>query len=228
MKKKILLIVITTIAVLATLCVASTFLLGYCPVIGRMIANAKLSEQSGEKMLSFYDILNNVYAACDSNGRQFYYSLQNNTFSDPEYCDDIERQAEKKYSEFLKKLPNDETIIYPESILASTVIDASDKSKTYTKLYVMVIYDDNSLDFESVKDRICRIANAIIECTETNCTSIQLIYANKSGMFELSSNSSKKTLSYERMSKNITQFDEDDLPMDYIEWRKTGVLPQYN
>lgn len=228
MKKKILLILIITIAVLATLCVASTFLLGYCPVIGRMIANAKLSEQGGEKMLSFYDVLNNVYVAFDSNGRRFNYSLQNNTFYDPKYCDDVESQAEKKYSEFLKNLPDDETIIYPESITAVTRIDASDKSKTYTKLYIMVIYDDNSLDFESVKERICKIAHAIIECTETNCTSIQLVYANKSGMFELSSNSSKKTLSYEKLLKHIVQFDEDDLPMDYIEWRKTGELPQYN
>lgn len=228
MKKKILLITITTIAVLAALCVAATFLLGYCPVIGRMIANAKLSEQSGEKMLSTYDILNNVYVACDSNGRRLSYSLQNNTVYDPEYCSAVERQAEKKYSEFLKKLPDNETIIYPESITAITAIDASDKSKTYTKLYIMVIYDDTSMDFESVKERICKIAYAIIECTETNCTSIQLIYANKSGMFELSSISPKKTLSYEKLSKHIRQFDEDDLPMDYIEWRETGVLPQYN
>lgn len=194
-------------------------LAGYIPVVGQYVADSKLSLYSGKKVNTRYQFPASRYVASGSGGKLLQYNLRNNTIFDEAYNDTITNQINHQYLSFIAESSTD-TIDYPSMLTIWTNIDAADTSKIYAKIYVMTIFDERNIDAQDSERQICEFAVQLIEYLDLNCTSIQMVYANKWGLFELLCDSGKKPLEYNDLAKNIRKFNEEDLPLDYIEWRK--------
>lgn len=218
MKKKLCFIIGIVIVLLIACCMLFV-LSGYFPVIGRYIAESKLSNYTEEKIVAEYDFLKNVYIATDSKGNQLQYNLRANTIYDESYNNDVQIQVNEKYHNFTAKSSFDK-IEYPSNLTVWVEINANDTSKEYVKIYLMTIFDSNSIDDIESKIRMCEIINQINECIEVNITSIQFRYANPNGMYDLTCDFGKKSIDQESLDKHIQKIDEKALPLDYIEWKE--------
>lgn len=219
MKKKIYWISGAVIVGLLIVCIIAGSCIGYIPVIGKYIADSKLSRYAGEPMHTNYDFYRNKYVVSDY-GKLFQYELDTNTIFDESHNRNIEGQVKLKYHSFVKESSID-TIEYPSSISVSSKVDADDSSKVYVKIYCMTIFDDVEMSIEDSKKRICELTEQLVEYVGMNCTSLQIVYANKSGMFELVCDFGKNPIKYDELPKYIEQFEEDKLPLEYLEWRSS-------
>lgn len=193
-------------------------LAGYVPVVGKYVADAKRSLYSGEKVNTRYVFPSSRYAATGRGRKLLQYNLRNNTIFDEAYNDTITNQINRQYLSFIAASSGD-TIDYPGMLSVWTNIDAADTSKTYAKIYAMTIFDETNIAAQDSERQICELAVQLIESIDLNCTSIQMIYANRWGLYELNCDSGKKPLEYHELTKYIKQFHEEDLPLEYIEWR---------
>lgn len=206
------------IGILLFICILTYTLAGYIPFVGKYVADAKLSLYSGEKVSTRYQFPASRYVASGSGGKLLQYNLRNNTIFDEAYNDAITNQINRQYLSFIAE-SSTETIDYPGMLSIWTNIDAADTSKTYAKIYVMTIFDERNLAAQDSERQICELASQLIEYIDLNCTSIQMIYANRWGLFELLCDLGKKPLAYHELTNYIRQFNEEDLPLDYIAWR---------
>ncbi len=193
-------------------------LAGYIPVVGKYVADAKLSLYSGETISTRYEFPTSRYVASGGGGKLLQYNLRNNTIFDEAYNDAISNQINRQYLSFIAESAID-TVDYPGMVSIWANIDAGDTSKIYAKIYVLSVYDGRNIAAQDSERQICEFASQLIESLDVNCTSIQMAYANKWGLFELICDSGKKPLAYHDLAKHIRKFNEEDLPLDYIEWR---------
>lgn len=200
------------------ICILMYTLAGYIPVVGKYMADSKLSLYSGEKVNTRYEFPTSRYVASGSGGKLLQYNLHNNTIFDEAYNNAITDQINRQYLSFIAESSID-TIDYPGMLSIWASMDAADTSKIYAKIYAMTFFDETNIAAQDSERQICELAVQLIESIDLNCTSIQMIYANRWGLFELNCDSGKKPLEHHELIKNIKQFDEEDLPLDYIEWR---------
>lgn len=205
---------------LLVVCIIVGICIGYIPVVGKYIADSKLSNYTGEKIRTNYDFYNNAYVASDF-GKVLQYELSTNTIFYEVYNRQIEGEVNQKYRSFITESTID-TIEYPSSVSVSAKIDADDTSKAYVNIYCATVFDDTQMSVEDSKKRICELAEQLVEYVDMNCTSLQIVYANKSGMFKLNCDFGKNLIKYNELPKYIEQFEEDKLPLDYIEWRDSN------
>ena len=208
-----------SIGILLFICTLTYTLAGYIPVAGKYMADSKLSLYSGEKINTRYQFPTCRYIASGSGGKLLQYNLYNNTIFDEAYNDTIANKVNRQYLSFIAESSTD-MIDYPGMLSIWTSIDATETSEIYAKVYVMTIFDEGNIDEQDSEQQICEFAVQLIEYLDINCTSIQMVYANKWGLFELLCDSGKKPLEYNDLAKNIRKFSEEELPLDYIEWRK--------
>lgn len=193
--------------------------IGYIPVVGTYIADSKLSSYTGEKIRTSYNFYNSSYVVPDF-GKVLRYELSANTIFDETYSRQVNSWVNRRYRSFITESSTD-TIEYPSSVAVSAKMDADDTSKVYVKIYCMTIFDDVQMREEDSKKRICELAEQLVEsvAVDVNCTSLQIVYANKSGMFQLNCDFGKDSIRYDELPNYIEQFEEDKLPLDYMEWR---------
>lgn len=210
--------IVVSIGIPLVICLLMYTLAGYIPVVGKYVADSKLSLYSGEGVNTRYEFPTCRYIASGSGGRLLQYNLRNNTIFDEAYNDTITNQINRQYLSFIAESSTD-TIDYPGVLSIWASIDAADTSKIYAKIYIMTVFDERNIDAQDSERQICEFAVQLIEYLDLNCTSIQMIYANKLGLFELLCDSGKKPLEYNDLVKNIRKFNEENLPLEYIEWR---------
>ena len=218
MKKKICWVAIIIVILILVVSCLMYVLLGYFPVVGKCLANSRLSNYYGETIKAKYDVLDNVYTAYSTDGNRLQYDLSTNTIFDKAHNEMIVSQVSEKYLSFIAE-SSSTTVEWPNTISVWTEIDSANTSKTYSKIYVMVIYEDVSITETESKTRICELAQTLVEYIDINVTSIQMMYANKSGLFELRCNFGKDTVMFDRLTEYVEKFDEKALPLDYIEWQ---------
>lgn len=211
--------IVVGIGILLFISILMYALAGYIPIVGQYVADSKLSLYSGEKINTRYQFPTCRYIASGSGGKLLQYNLYNNTIFDEAYNDTIANQVNRQYLSFIAESSTD-MIDYPGMLSIWTSIDATETSKIYAKIYVMTIFDERNIDAQDSERQICEFAVQLIEYLDITCTSIQMIYANKWGLFELLCDSGKKPLEYNDLANSIRKFNEKDLPLDYIEWRK--------
>ena len=217
-KKKICWISAIIVGVLVV-CIIVGSRIGYIPVVGTYIADSKLSSYTGEKIRTSYNFYNSSYVVPDF-GKVLRYELSANTIFDETYSRQVNSWVNRRYRSFITESSTD-TIEYPSSVAVSAKMDADDTSKVYVKIYCMTIFDDVQMREEDSKKRICELAEQLVEsvAVDVNCTSLQIVYANKSGMFQLNCDFGKDSIRYDELPNYIEQFEEDKLPLDYMEWR---------
>lgn len=211
--------IVVGIGILLFISILMYALAGYIPIVGQYVADSKLSLYSGEKINTRYQFPTCRYIASGSDGKLLQYNLYNNTIFDEAYNDTIASQVNRQYLSFIAESSTD-MIDYPGMLSIWTSIDATKTSKIYAKIYVMTIFDERNIDEQDSEHQICEFAVQLIKYLDINCTSIQMVYANKWGLFELLCDSGKKPLEYNDLANSIRKFNEEDLPLDYIEWRK--------
>lgn len=218
MKKPICWIATIVVVLMLVVFCSMYVLLGYFPVVGKCLADSRLSNYYGETIKAKYDFLDNVYTAYSTDGNRLQYDLSTNTIFDKAHNDMIASQVSEKYLSFIAE-SSSTAVEWPSTISVWTEIDSANTSKTYSKIYVMAIYEDVSITETESKTRICELAQTLIEYIDINVTSIQMMYANKSGLFELRCDFGQDSVMFYRLSEYVEQFDEEDLPLDYIEWQ---------
>lgn len=194
---------------------------GYLPIVGKYIADAKLSKYTGEKVKSYYDALNNHYTTYDKKGNLLIYYLNENTLFYENYNNQILSQINEKYLSFVTESSTD-TIEYPEVLYVWIKIDANDMSKTYVKLYVLNIREKVDISIAESKERMIKILKELVEYIDINCTALQVNYENKTGSFSLNCDFGKKTVDYDKLEKDIKQCSEKDWSQDYKEWKRAN------
>lgn len=192
--------------------------IGYFPIAGKMIAEMKIREYTQEDINVKYQILDNVYKGTNSSGQVIQYDLKKNTIYNEAYNRTISGQVNEKYQSYIMDFSSN-TIEYPKSISVWSEVDANEPSKDYIKIYIMTIFEDVSLDDEQSKNRMCKMAKQLIEYLDINCTSFQLVYANYTGIYEVSYDAGKSTINFDKVRSAIQKFEEKNWPLDYIEWK---------
>ncbi|HPW53466.1 MAG TPA: hypothetical protein PLI19_03845 [Erysipelotrichaceae bacterium] len=193
-------------------------LFGYLPVVGKYIADFNLSKYCGEKIDSYYDILNNQYNGTDKKGNHLVYYLNENTLFHENYNNQILVQINEKYLSFVAEAANDK-IEYPADLYAWVKINTNDTARTYVKLYVLNVREKVSIGVEDSKERIVEIVRELVEYLDVNCTALQVNYENKTGSFSLVCDFGKKPVDYNQLIKYIELQTEDFWSQDYKEWK---------
>ena len=198
------------------------FRLGYIPVLGNIIAEKKISNYANTQITnSKFDWKNSRYVSTLENGYNLSYKLQHNTIHDEQMSTEVNNVALNDYQSIIEKLPSN--LEFPESISVWTSINADDYTKKAQRLYLLGIYNTDSLSEEESLKIPANIAQNIIELMgkEYNFTGIQLIYADKNGIYEISIPANTfDAIEYEKLLENTKKYSEQKLPLDYLEWLK--------
>ena len=198
------------------------FRLGYIPVLGNIIAEKKISNYANTQITnSKFDWKNSRYVSTLENGYNLSYKLQHNTIHDEQMSTEVNNVALNDYQSIIEKLPSN--LEFPESISVWTSINADDYTKKAQRLYLLGIYNTYSLSEEESLKIPANIAQNIISLMgkEYNFTGIQLIYADKNGIYEISIPANTfDAIEYEKLLENTKKYSEQKLPLDYLEWLK--------
>lgn len=201
--------------------------ISYIPIIGNIIAEKKLNEYSINQMENIqkiktnYDWYNGKYSATLNNGYKLSYELKNNAIHDEEADLLVNKKANVDYKLIRERFT--ENLEFPEDIIVWTLINADDYTKRYQRLYLLSIYnDDNIMESESLK-MPANIAQDFIKYMGSgyNFTGIQIIYADKNGMYQIAiPTETLKPIQEKELLENIVKFSKEELPLDYLEWLK--------
>lgn len=104
------------------------------------------------------------------------------------------------------------------SLMEIIILVFTDQMDALSQLLVQIHLSQRLVNKDCEK-RICELAQQLVEYVDLNCTSIQMVYANQNGVFKLLCDFRKKPVEYDELMKYVEQLDEEDLPLDYIEWR---------
>lgn len=196
--------------------------IGYVPIIGNMIAEKKLSEyssvvkESAQKVEAEYDWYNNKYQSISGN---LSYRLQEDTIYDEAVAKQMNSAAKEQYSRIKEEFS--ENLKFPSGISVWTELNADDYSIKCQRLYILGIYNVESISEEESQKMPATIAQEFINLMgeNYNFTGIQLIYFDKNGGYtiEISADTFKK-LEYQDMLKKTRKMQEKELSEDYFEW----------
>ena len=193
--------------------------MGYLPIVGKMTATHKLSSYSDAQIENVtFDWLNGKYI-CSVNGGGLGYRLRYDTISDERVNEEIIAAANEKYLSIINDFPTNLTL--PKSIYVWTEINADDYTRKSQRVYLLSVFNSETLTEEQSLEMPSEVAETFIELmgNEYSFTGIQLIYADKNGMYELSIRSEgNQLLQNQDLNSRIRKFSEKELPLDYIEW----------
>lgn len=207
-----------TAIILLVACIVVCISMGYFPIAGKKIAESKIRAYIQEDIHVEYQILDNVYKGTNSSGQVIQYDLKRNTIYDETNNRTVSGRVNEKYQSYIVE-SSCNTIEYPKSVSVWSEVDANDPSKDYTKIYIMTVFEKVSMDDEQSKNRMCEIAKQIIEHLDINCTSIQFVYANFTGIYEVSYDAGKTSIKFDKVRSAIQEIEETDWPLEYSEWK---------
>lgn len=111
----------------------------------------------------------------------------------------------------------------PDEILIRTEIKAADNSSFNQKLYLMGIYNTQTLSESESMKMASETAMAVIDQYNDgyHFTSVQVNYADCNGMYEISvDNRSDKVLTKEILFKHTRKKTQNELSEEYLNWVK--------
>ena len=191
---------------------------GYIPLVGKVIADYKLSKYCNERISTHLGFPYTGYGGYTGSGNRVTYDLNSNLISDSAYSNRINKECNKKYVDYLAGIEATTTVKYPKDIFVSTRINASDSEKTYSKIYILDVLENVELSVEVSKERVCEIAGNIVGQLDINCTSIQMRYYNRTGYFELVYNSKTEIDDFSKLHEYVKQIIKDKGASNYQEY----------
>lgn len=202
--------------------------IGYVPIIGNIIAEKKLNEYSNtlegnaSRINTKYNWYNNIYQSINDNNYILSYRLQSNTIFDETVSNNVELLARKQYNTIKKEFS--QNLSFPSGIGVWTELDADDYSIKGQTLYLMGIYNVDSISEEESKKMPATITQKFINLMgeNYNFTNIQFMYFDKNGGYTIEIfNDTFNKLEYQDMLDKTRKMEEKELGEDYFEWLKT-------
>ncbi|RCX18849.1 hypothetical protein DFR58_104118 [Anaerobacterium chartisolvens] len=222
MSKRFSRFILVILISLTTLGCFMFFGMDYFPVVGGIIATNRVNKYVGKPINNVrFDWLNNKYICSLDDGYELSYNLHYNTIYDKRISDEVRDIANRKYLSIQKDFPTN--LILPQNIDVWTEINANNYAVKSQKAYILVVYNLEVLSKEQSLEMPAKIAQLFVELMGNgySFTGIQLIYADKNGMYELSVFSNAfELLKYEYMKENVIKYSKNELPLDYIDWVK--------
>lgn len=215
MKKRIGRILIIAIAISIVLFLYTGA--GYIPLIGKLIADYKLSKYCNERISTHIGFPYTGYGGYTDSGNSVIYDLNRNLISDSAYSNQINKKCNIKYVAYITNI-KEGTVKYPEDIFVSTRINASNSEKTYSMIYILDVLENVELSVDASKERVCELAEGIVKQLDINCTSIQMRYYNRTGYFELVYKSKTEIGDFSKLHEYVKQIIKDNGASNYQEY----------
>lgn len=203
--------------------------IGYLPIVGKAIAGKKLSVYVDNTQMQInrpikvkYDWYNNRYV-CSNPSLSLSYHLQNNSIHDGIANQQVNDKLIEDYKEIAGQFPPNITL--PEHVFIWSTINADDYNIKAQRLYILEVYNTESLsESESIRMPAKIATDFIGYLDETyNITGIQLIYGDKNGMYDIEIRAdSFHALEYEKLLKSTKKRSENELPLSYYEWLESN------
>lgn len=208
--------------------------IGYVPIIGNIIAEKKLNEYSNtlegnsSRIDTKYDSYNNIYQSINDNNSILSYRLQSNTIFDETVSNKVELVAREQYNTIKKEFS--QNLSFPYGIGVWTEFDGDDYSKKCQRLYLMGVFNVESISEEESQKMPATIAQQFIGLMgeNYNFTGIQFIYYDKNGDYtiEIPSDTFNK-LEYQDMLDKTRKMEEKELGEDYFQWLENNKFINY-
>ena len=200
----------------------------YIPIAGVLIARHQLSAYVRSQMPEVsieavhHDWYNSGYYADLGNDSRLKYNLWQNTIYDGPFNEVIGKTARADYRRaVVGQFPPELTL--PDSIMVGTALDANDYTRKSQWLYVLGVYNTANLTEDESQKAPAQIAKKIIDLMgeDYHFTAIQLIYADKNGMYEIATLPADTfdPLTERLLLRHTQKRSEEQLPEDYLEWR---------
>lgn len=224
-KDKIILIVLTVLILLVGIFLFSG--MGYIPLIGRVKAENKLSayvQKQGyraDRLYVKYDWYNNVYVCRLDDKTLLSYRLQNNSIHDEKINKQVNEQLQQSHQDIVSQFPTN--LIFPESIFLWSTVKADNYTEKAERLYLLGVFNTADLPVSESEKMPAAIATDFIARMgdEYNITGIQLIYADRNGMYDIEIRAdSFRPLEEGQLLVATKKRPEERLPEDYLEWRQ--------
>ncbi len=205
--------------------VSFCYRIGFCPFLGKIIAEDKLAAYAKVQMQSTapiqvkYNWYNGRYICSSDNESVLSYRLQNNTIYDESANMQVNAEVKEFYKNVVKQFPVG--LIFPEHITMWSTINADNYAIKAQRLYLLEVYNVANLSDTESDKMPANIARDIIALMgeKYNITGIQLIYADQNGMYDIEiSADSFQPLEYEQLLKATQKRSEKELPSSYREW----------
>lgn len=202
-----------------------SYKVGYFPIIGKIIADKKLTEynstqsQNSQPIKTKFDWYNARYHYDLTDGFSLSYRLQHNTIHDEESNSQVNQRAKEDYNNILEKIPGN--LEFPKSIDVWTTMSADNYTIESQRLYLLGVYNNENITEEESYKMPANIAKNVINLmgSDYNFTGIQLIYADKNGMYQIALPSDTfEPLEEKELIDNTVKFSKEELPLDYLEW----------
>jgi hypothetical protein len=224
-KGKMLLVV--AVALTLILGVFLSMKIGYCPLVGKMKAKNSLlayGQAQGyrtEGLVVQYDFYNSVYTGMLVDAGLLSYRLQNNTIHDENANALLNEQLREAYEKIIDHFPAD--LLFPEHPFVWSTVKADNYAEKAERLYLLGIYNTADLSSSASDKMPASLAADFIARLgdEYNITGIQLIYADRNGMYDIEIGADTcKPLEYEQLLAATQKRSEEKWPEGYREWRK--------
>ncbi len=220
MKSKQINVVLIIILVLFIFSGMLHFLLGYIPIIGRVIANGKLSKYAGNSVNSTYSFpYGDGYSAVLENGVTVTYDLKQNTIFDSEVSNSVQIKIDDRFNEIKPTL--DESLLFPDRLWVRTWFDADDYNNVFHRLDILSVFNNQTLDVDESLQMPSKIAQEVIGAlgSDYNFRVVYVIYADTNGMYEcLLKLKEGDDLDENLLIESTTKFSKSELPEDYLQW----------
>lgn len=203
-KKRVIVFAIIIAAVVPMIVVA-----GYIPVFGKLIAKSDLEAYTGDTVSVRYSLYNGHYYGVDPKGNKYSYYLNNNTIFDEAFNNQIQKQFDKQYQDYLDTLPFD-SVALPEHIDIYTRIDANDHSKLYLKIYLLSAKESEHLNEKESRERMREILESICSHIDFNITAIQYGYVNLDGKYQAIYDNGKGPITQSHWTDHIKKYSDDE------------------
>lgn len=198
---------------------------GYIPFVGKIIAKHKIENYAKARLGKTdaitveYDWYNGIYYCSSCSRPALRYQLRNNTIFDGEINDVINLNIRNIYNEITDEFPSN--IFFPEYIDVWTTINADDYDVLAQRLYLLEVYNSGNLSKDESQRMPAKIGLEFISYlgNDYNITGIQLIYADRNGMYEIAiSPDTFQPLEYEQMLEATKMRTGRELPESYFRW----------
>lgn len=214
------------VAVVAVAVVASVFYqIGFCPFLGKIIAGNKLAAYANTQMQrtdpvkAQFDWYNGRYVCSFNDDSVLSYRLQNNTIHDEAANIRLNAKVREIYKGIMSQFPDNLT--FPEHIMVWSTVNADDYAIKAERLYLLGVYNTDNLSDSESHDMPAKIAidSITLMGDNFNITGIQLIYADRNGMYDIEIRAdSFQPLTQQQLLAATQKRPDKELPYSYREW----------
>lgn len=187
--------------------------LGYAPLVGKLIAQSKLSAYSGGRIHCRFDWYNGQYV---SEGGGLAYRLRNDFILDYALSGEKLNALNEQYAAFRDELTA-EGLEPAEQIGSFTVVSGKDLKTQYHRIY-WYVWDAREMSKGEAYKNMAELTERMLAAfPDEKITGQQFRYCTLSGSYQSLVETSSEPLNSTSVLQGVTE--DERLPEDYLAWR---------